>query len=363
VFSTTVVVCIGAALLVVAASMPAPRRPGALGSVVWLLVALGLGAFLVATCIEHGGWVAKGTPAERAKYVVKRLKAPKEKNILLIDGGSYAARGVSERALQHALRKLGYSVRVVHMAMGAANHFERQTLYRRIVSQLGPRTKKKQRWIYLAEVHKQYDSSPLAQFTPNADTARAEDYMTPAAAWSALNALNSEHIKKEKAPLKLRLAVLRNALARSFNAGIASRLVNSKKVRARSGYAAHRASKRFRFRGLDKLLAEARKPTAQKISPWLFEQRAPQEREIWGEYLDRWVYFGVPSTQPAQLAYITSFCKLSKRKCISPRDLTLLRQLNNRKHWKDRGHLSASGSKIYTQWLAKELRSTGLLAR
>jgi hypothetical protein len=363
VFTTTVVVCVGAVLLVIAASVPAPRKPGAAGAVLWLLAAVVGGAFVVGTGVEAGGWVADTRPSERAKYVLERLEQPKEKNVLLIDGGSFAARGISDQALEKALEDLGYSVRVVHMGMGGANHFERLTMYRRIVDRLEPRQDKTQRWIYLAEVHKQYDSDPLAQFVKNSDTVRARDYMTPRTAWHALRALEAPDVKAPAEPWRVRFAAFRNALASAFNAGIASRMVGWDEIDASSGYSPEPRSAKYRFTGLGPVLAQLRRPSKPAVSPWVFDIRAKEERKIWGEHLDRWVYFGLPSTLPRQLAHVMAFCKKTDRKCISPNDPALLRRLNKSEHWGDKSHLSPSGAQIYSEWLAKELRRTGLLAR
>jgi hypothetical protein len=363
VFSLTQTLCIGAALLVIVASVPAPRKPGAL--MVWLvcLGVLGLGALTVHSFVRESGYAPKGRPSERAKYVATQLPKLKAKNVLWLDGGSYPTNAVSHRVLTRELTRLGYDVDVMHLAMGAANHFERQALYRRLTPLFDEHKKKEQRWIYLAEVQRQYDQVPLAQFVDNRETARTYNYITPAIVWDALWALGSDGVRPNERPWRERLELVRHGLVYAFNAGINSRLEAPEKIKHYPGYAPRNTPKKFRFRGLSRVIAAAKQRTTETIPPWVFEIREQTELEIWGDYIARWVYYGVPSTAPSQMNYTRSFCAATERSCIAPTDTKLLEQLDARQYWYNKGHMSARGAQIYSKWLAKKLHAAGVLAR
>jgi hypothetical protein len=365
VFSLTQTLLIGAALLVIAASVPAPRKPGVVW--VWLacLVMLGLGSLAVHSYVQWSGFAPNSRPSERAKFVRQNLRRVKAKNVLWFDGGSYVNNAVSSSVIESELKKLGYDVSVMNLGMGASNHFERQALYRRLAPLLDEHRKqqKKQRWVYLAEVQKHYDEFPLSQLNKNLETARSYDYMTPQVVWDAFWALGTEGTRQPPSAWSLRLEALRHGLVYAFNAGITSRLVSSREIRAQAGGTKRITPRRFRYPGLASVMAEANRPPVVAIPPWVFDVRERREHEIWDKYVQRWVYFATPSTRASYQAYAASFCGATDRPCIPPNDISLLARLDSRDKWYDEGHLSAGGAKIYSKWLARKLHESGALAR
>ncbi len=302
--------------------------------------------------------------SERLKYAQQRLPKLKCKNVLWIDGGSYPTKAVFSNVLKQELSKLGYDVDVVHMAMGAANHFERGAMYRRLAPYFDAHRKgrKKQRWVYLAEVQRQYDLEPMAQFLNNLETARTYSYLTPRVVWDVLWTMGSADVREPEHPWRQRLDILRHGLVFAFNAGITSRYTSLRKVRARPGDGPRTNLKKFDYRGLSGVIAAAKNPQPSPVPRWLFDIRERGELEVWGKYIKKWVYFAVPSTRPNSMEHAISFCKATKRPCFAPRDTQLLERLDARRNWNDGGHVSIPGGQIYSKWLAQQLHHSGVLA-
>ena len=82
----------------------------------------------------------------------------------------------------------------------------------------------------------------------------------------------------------------------------------------------------------------------------------------WQGYLDELVYFGVPSTAEEQMSHISGFCAATQAKCIAP-DAELLGELDNKAYWRNAGHVSFRGAKIYSRWLARALAKSGALVK
>jgi hypothetical protein len=365
VFTLTETLSIGAVLLVVAASVPAPRKPGVFWGWLVCLVALAAGSLAVHNYVQRSGYAPKSPPSARAKFVRKTLPKLKAKNVLWLDGGSYPANGVSSAVLERELGKLGYDVDVMNLSMGASNHLEREALYRRLTPVFDEHRqgrKKRQRWVYLAEVQHQYDDRPLAQFGDNKESARAYDYMTPAVVWDAFQAIGSAHTRVEPPRWTQLLDVLRHGLVFAFNAGVTSRVVAPKKIRALPGDVRRNTPRRMRYRGLSKVIAEAKRPHRASVPPWLFDVRERRELEIWGDHIQKWLYYSVPNTKAGYLRHSTNFCAATPRPCINPADVDLLQRLDARRNWINSGHLSIRGAKIYSKWLAKKIHESGALA-
>ena len=254
-------------------------------------------------------------------------------------------------------------MKVTKLARNASNHFERFKTYEDVTHAImGP--KPGQRWIYLAEVHRDYDHSPLAQLERNQDTARAYYYLTPLNALTASRALRCHDIE----PVAVRAhdwLLLRHALIRTFNVGLDERLVPEADIvpssAPRSRGPRRARKRRFTF-DAEPLMREARNPSPPVPVPaWLFDVREPREKALWSRYDASWVYFGVPSTSPEQLRYVRSFCQATSEICIAP-DRSLLKRLKA-SSWKDAGHMTPIGATRYSTWLARELDRAGVLQK
>ncbi|HEX2730978.1 MAG TPA: hypothetical protein VHM70_05210 [Polyangiaceae bacterium] len=363
-FTSNAALWVGVAVLVLVASLPAPGRRPVLPMLLTFLVALLAGAAVVHYRIDAEKLILRSPISQRALYASKEFAKPREKNVLVIDGGSYASRAIDHHLLKVTLAHEGYSTRIVHLGIGAANHFERYSLYQRVVRHLhGRKRKKGQRWIYLAEVHRGYDVEPLSQFNRNRDTERAYDYMNAKSAWLALRATFTRDIKLDAHPWRVRSEILRHAAINAFNVGLSSMLCRASKVKPDDGHVAYGAKRGRPFSGLGPLLKELDLKDHVKIPPWVFDIREREEDRLWGPFMDRWIYFGVPSTHPGQLRYIRNFCEHTKRLCIQPANRRMLSELNSKEYWLNPGHLSTAGARIYTLWLAERLIHTGVLRR
>lgn len=352
---------IAAGLLVVVASLPA--RGEADVRIGWLsyLAALLLGAVLVFRTLDATGAQADTRPAMTRKYAAKELPKAAHKNVLLIDGGSYALNAVDVSALEKNLASLGYAAEGVKLTFSAANHFERYRVYEDIKRDLSTGPRPGQRWIFLLEAQEGYDLEPLAQLDRNLDTARAFHYVTPQNAWFAWQAQQSPGVRPSPVG-GWRWGLTRHALINFFNVGVASRLVTDEDIDDWDGELSG-GRIRFRFKGLDDVIAEAgRSAPNVPVPPWLFDIREARLKSLWKSEVSSWVYFGVPSTRAEQQRYLRSFCKVSQQPCIEP-DVELTTSLDKRAYWMNKGHVTRQGAAVYTEWLARRLVALNVLGK
>lgn len=360
--SLPVTLCVAAALLVLVGSLPAPGKPGSLPALALLLGVLCVGAFGLHELVERRGYGSDSTASRRARYALTEIRKTKARNVLLLDGGSFPVCGVDEKLLEKELAALGYSADVVHMAIGGGNHFEREAMYERIVKRLGAsKRRNNQNWLYLAEVQQMYDSQPLSQFDKNAESDRVYEYLTPATFWHGLRALKARHIQRPKEPWATRYELFSHMLVNAFNVGIVSRLIPPSKIEGRSGSDSRPKKLKSKFSGMGRAIYWAR--ARAKVPGWLFNVRERRELSIWDGYVDKLVYYGLPSSLPTQVPHITAFCRKTRRPCIAPLDYQLLGQLNKAQYWQNFSHLSEAGAEIYTRWLAKKLVASRQLVR
>lgn len=352
----TATLLVAALLLVIVGALPAlpALPPGSLKARLALLVpivAFGLGAAGVWRAFERSAVLAEGFPSQIVKYAVDELNAATEPTVLVIDGGSYVLNGVDTELVSDELQKLGFPVRVVRLAAGAANHFERYRMAQNVIQRLSSK-RPGQRWIYLTEVHLNYDGAPIAQFMENMDASRAYHYSTLPNAWAAARALRSPGVI---VPDQWRWTLFRHALINTFSVGAGSRYIPEAEVAMGGGRVSPHRKSKFKFRGLSNQIASLSKPTAAVMLPWLKDVRERRSSRLWRPYTAEIVYFGLPATTIEQLSYVREFCAATERKCISPADPELLSALDDAALWRDRGHLMKRGSVIYSRWLARQL--------
>jgi len=297
------------------------------------------------------------------KYGLEQTRAARETNVLFIDGGSFAQRGIDARLLAIELERYGYSVRPVQLALGATNHFERYQLYEDLLARLGTAPHPGQRWILMAETNFLYDNQPLAQFAGNQDTIRALHYLTPANALAALAAQQDPSLQPpSEGPWRWNL--LRHVLINAFNVGVTDRLIALDELGSARGSV---PGGRRRLRGplsMKAQLREIKNPTPDpKPARWLRRQRERRLLRLWGDRLDELVYFGVPSTLAPQLKHARGFCRATRHKCISPDDASLLSSLDAKGYWVDKDHLNRKGARAYTVWLAARLVELQVLSK
>jgi hypothetical protein len=353
---------VAALLLVAVASLPSVVGSRGRIAVLTYVSAVIAGAVLVWHVVNGPGVLPDTFPSKVLKYASKELNVVKETNVLVIEGGSYVLNGIDSTTIANELQSLGYSVDVVRLAVSAANHFERYRMQQQLVQRLNPK-RAGQHWVYLAEVQADYDRLPLAQFENNQDAVRPYHYLTPSNSWHLVRALASPGIGE---PLEgaWRWPLFRHTLVNSFSVGAAERLVPEDEIELAGGNVSRRRAGRLRFRGLGRLIATSKKPQGDGIPyPWIADIRQRRLRRLWRPYLDAFGYFGLPSTNLAQLEYVRDFCGGTKLPCIAPTDKELLEQLDHKGKWRDAGHLSLQGAKIYSRWLAHEIAQLGLLKK
>ena len=118
------------------------------------------------------------------------------------------------------------------------------------------------------------------------------------------------------------------------------------------------------YRGLSQQIHASKVgPPAPAVLDWLVGIRERRSKRLWRGYAQQLVYFGLPTTALAQLQYVRAFCGASKEPCLAPADATLLKQLDDRKLWRDPSHLTRRGAIIYSRWLAQGLASLNVLQK
>lgn len=359
---------LAALLLVIVGSLPAVSAPTKLKPQ-WLALTYVLtllsGATLIWYGFDRGAVLPPTYMSSVERYAVRELAGAKEPNVVVIDGGSYVLNGVDVGVVKSELEVLGYAARVVRLAAGAANHFERYRMQQGIVQRLPRKPNADQRWFYLAEVQAGYDQMPLAQLDNNLDTWRAIQYCSPANSWQAARALATPGVT---APFggAWRWPLLRQTLLNAFSAGALERYVPEADVELSSGVVSPRPPSKFRFRGLRSLLratAAASDPASVTVLPWLRDIRDRRSKRLWQPFGTELIYFGVPSTSVDQLEYVRGFCQAIGSKCISPADQALLSQLDDARLWRDPSHMTTPGAEIYSRWLARQLAALGVLRK
>ena len=352
-----------AVLLTVVGSLPSLGGARARLAALVYVAAVGLGAAVVWRFVNGNGVLFDIQPSRVLRYAARELNAAKAKNVLLIEGGSYVLNGVDASTLADELHSLGYSVDVVRLAVSAANHFERYRMQQQLVERLTAKPPSGQHWVYLAETQLDYDRLPLAQFDHNQDSIRAYHYLTLSNSWQAARALTSPGIEGPSGGA-WRWPLFRHALINSFSAGALVPLTPEGEIESAGGNVNPRRASRFRFPGLSPLIATPKQPHRGPVPyPWIREIREPRLRHLWRHYVDTFAYFGLPSTTADQLEYVRDFCGAIKTPCIAPTDDQLLEALDARDKWRDSGHLSLKGAKIYSPWLAHEVARLGLLEK
>jgi hypothetical protein len=358
---STVVPLIGCAIVVVVASLRAPSEGSVRVALSSFAISTVASAALIGAFIRWRGYLPDTLSTSLTLYGASQLSAAKEKNVIVLDGGSYPARGIDERVLARALAKRGYSVRVVHLAMSAGNHFERYTMYQDILRRVARSIPAKRR-VFMAEVHSGYDTIPFAQLERNQDTARAYHYMTPQNAFFGLAAVyfgGGNRVFVERLPW----VALRHALVNGFNVGMASLAFEDAPANAHSGYIGGIREPRYAFPGLGAVIQSMQGPPKDvKVPSWLFSVRERRARQLWAPRDFDWVYYGMPSTSSGTGDYIRCFCAMTKDPCIVP-DPDLLVGLDRADKWFNAGHLSSAGAVVYSEWLAAKLDEKGVLQK
>ena len=352
------------ALLVLQLMMVRGRRTR--WTVAWFAAGLVLGVAGIGLWIAPPRYLPAGGGSSVAVALAQDLGAalsdPEKPGIVLMDGGSYSARGVDPDQMETRLeKKTGRPYEVVALALPGANQTERRVL---LVDALSLLSREQRAALHetpvtlLLEIHEQYDRYPLQQLAQNPRSDRAFGYMRPSVIWhlwqTGLGKMRSED------RVSLVEDVISLGAVNAMNAGIATRVDPADQVQRASAFAGlRRADKSFRFKGLREALAEARKSPAEIDFPL---RKINDRREHIVASLaarqTRIIYFSVPTTTAHHTRYAKAFCHDQTppgAACIDHANRWLLRKLNHRKYWFDAGHLLEPGAAQYTRWLTDRL--------
>ena len=329
---------------------------------VFVLV-LVIGAGLTNVAMRRMGFVPDTDASRVAHQAILTLQESLEDRdigtIIFVDGGSYGARGVNGLRLEQELeRKSGKSVGVVQMTLAGANHFERYTLVRTVFDGLTSAelaSLKKRRVILLLEINSGYDANPVNQLNAkNRFSERLYGYLTPDNVWYAIRAMHSRDAQND---WQADGEMVAHALMNFFNVGVRARMIRLGDVGFQTGHSPlQKASKGFTYRSVMSVL-KARKPAAPIAEErWLDAIRTPRLQKVMRGTIDRIAYYAPPNLNGGYLAYAQVFCHSHPGDvCIDYADADLLRSLDHKNMWYDRGHLLAAGAVRYTDWLAGKI--------
>lgn len=283
----------------------------------------------------------------------RALADPEVRDILLVDGGSYPARGLDGPLLNDLLDAgAGRRYAVVQLTQGGANHFERYETFRLLVRELDApeRSALASRNVSLwLEVQRGYDMMPMAQFNKSKFTPRTYGYLTASNAWTAAwTEWKYSNRKHRLNKLPTLMEILAHVPARHFNRG---RLVPLDEIPVQSGYDPLPYLTK-RFRGMAAVQARMSSAKRTRTAPWIDEVRTPRLERLMHGLIDRVEFYSVPTPYAEYGAYVRRFCRDHRQLCIDYTDPVLLASLNDASFWADSGHLSRRGALTYTRWLA-----------
>ena len=329
----------------------------------------------VATVIVLG-WSARAAdyyPSSHALRLAKRVsielteaaRDPELERVLLIEGSSYTARGLDGAMLARLLtRGDGIKTAVVQMSLDGANHFERSWLLGVALEQLDDTERKSlagKDVTLLLEIQRGYDLAPLNGFVRNLRTWRTYAYMTPANTLDGLRAVGSLGPRAPESVSTLLAPAVEHAAINAIGVGLAQRGEYLGNVKPGGGYQPLARSKRgYRHgTGMAEVLKAARAmngspPPVMEATHWITDIRMPRYRAQIGDFLDAAAFFAVPSTEVADLEYVSAFCaRMTELPCIEYRDPALLKRLQRKPDWNDARHMRVSGARKFTRWFAR----------
>lgn len=295
-----------------------------------------------------------------AQDVRKGLAAGEDVEFLILDGGSYSVRGVSDVMLEERLsRRLGRPFEVLAISIPGGNQLERWVVLKRALALLDASERRRfdaAPKTLLFEIHANYDRYPLRQFLENPRSDRAYAYLGLDVLAEALHADHGAMDRDDR--IRERAHASSVAVQNLMNVGLATRVVPADGVERGNGYSPlSRHARGYEFEGTKAARQSLKAPplAADKV-PWrnVELRRTRYEREL-GQQLGI-VYFSVPTPRPSDLAYARGFCEgIADTPCVTHAHWGLLDRLDHDYLWYDSGHLQGRGAEVYTRWLAERL--------
>jgi len=299
--------------------------------------------------------------AHHAQRVLRGYLADgRVETIIFVDGGSYGARGLNGPRLGKQLTRLaGKPVGVVQLTLAGANHFERHAIMKSLFDNLAPsevQALKARHVVLLLEINQGYDANPLAQVNEkNYFSERLYGYLTPVNTWYAIKAMRDV---SGEVDWKKSAVVAAHAFMNFLNVGVRSRMTNIDDIGSRPGFAPLRSSSEFAFSSLMPVLDQARGIKVPAGKAWIDTIRTPRLLATMRGVVDRVAYYAPPNSSASYLAYARAFCRShAGEACVDYGDARLLRSIDRKNFWYDKGHLLAKGAVRYTDWLARKLNT------
>lgn len=345
-----------------------PSRAGGL-----MLLGLVLGAALVNLALDSTGLHPDIAPRQLVHYHKKRVDAWADwpAQLLVIDGGSFANRGVDGEALEKHLRSRGFDVRVVQLCIRGGNHFERASIQGAMFEQLAddPRARRT-RLIHLREIHLGYDRQPGAQI--KGLNGRTVDYLTPRTAWAVAEARWSQEDPR-LGDLLLYGKLLYFSAFRYLNINRLQRLETPDRYGVHTGYSPL-AEEGKTIDEVTPVLATAaylRELTAH-TPPTDYERLTGWREKLWERQAKRFAVgfqsyqqlgFLPPNLRQSHWLYFFNKRREETPRCIGADEslLSIHEEFDEVSYWYDLGHLTAKGAKRYTEVLAAQIASSGVL--
>ena len=327
-------------------------------------------AGLVAGTVAMGWWLAppryvpdastSALAVEMADDIRRGLRRGEAGGFVILDGGSFSARGVDDQMLERSLAAgLDSPPTVLTLSLAGGNQLERWSVLRRAIALLTREERERflaAPMVLLLEIHAQYDRYPLVQLRRNRGSDRAYAYLDFPTALDALRGDDGNPGMGQR--LQQWGEVARHVTVNLTNAGLATRIVPPDEVKGRGGYVPlERSSGRSGFRGTRAVRQRLKQPIQMEHDlPWRnIELRRDRYARVLGSQ-PRIIYFSVPTLREVDLDYARGFCAaLPDYPCITHEHAKLLRSLDDAGLWFDTQHMQRGGAEIFTPWLSRRV--------
>lgn len=327
-------------------------------------------AGLAAGTVAMGWWLAppryvpdastSALAVEVADDIRRGLRRGEAGGFVILDGGSFSARGVDDEMLERSLAAgLDSPPTVLTLSLAGGNQLERWSVLRRAIALLTREERERflaAPMVLLLEIHAQYDRYPLVQLRRNRGSDRAYAYLDMPTLREAFRADHGDRDLDHR--LQQWGDVARHVAVNLANAGLATRVVPPDEVEGQGGYVPlERSSRGYRFPGTKAVRQHLKQPVQMEEElPWRnIELRRDRYARVLGDR-PRVIYFSVPTPREFDLDYARGFCAaVTDYPCIAHDHWTLLHRLDDAGLWYDNGHMQRGGAEIYTPWLSRRV--------
>ena len=323
--------------------------------------------------LEAGGISFSCRSEGLVRHAVARFESePAARNVVVLVGSSYTARGLNGELLERKLHDLGLPVSVIQLSRAGSNHLERYWSYRRFLRLIGTRGRQtllKRRVLVMLEVSSFYGVWPFGkQFEANAGTAEVYAYLDPPGVVSALLALRG-HPGSGRTRWMLAGKILRHGTVNALNIG--ARSLRRAHVQPVAGFRPLRFAKTgYSFVGLD-LVREVLNQSSDIPSrhagwygAWFADAIEGPLLATSAAFRPDLAYFVMPTCRSHEMqCAIATGQAVTDHPVLAPTEGKLIEALDHEMHWYDDGHLQQTGAAIVTGWLAYRLVEQGILTK